>query len=134
MATYKTDWSSSDFINFGDWNRIESNVLDLATYLQGIQYSVPTPSVVINRTVASIDFLSSINRIENGLGAIQSAFGMTPPNYLSKKTWTIGMGFSFDDVNRLENNTQILKTYGDLIVKSYKYSGALTCGDQGGLY
>lgn len=134
MPTYKTDWSGSDFINFGDWNRIESNILELASYLTASEFSVPTPSVVTNRTEKSIDYLSSINRIESNLGSIRDAFGMSPPTYLDKKTWTVGMGFSFDDANRLENNTQIIRTYADLVVLSYRRSGAFTCGDQGGLY
>lgn len=134
MPTYKTDWTSTDFINFGDWNRIEQNMLDLANFLISIQYNVPVPSVVTNRTTASIDFLSSINRIESNLTAIQTAFGMTPPNYLANKTWTVGQGFSFNDANRLENNTQILVTYGDLVQKSFRRCGNFTCGDQGGLY
>jgi hypothetical protein len=134
MATYKTDWNSDNFINYSDWNRIESNILDLANYLNSIQYAAPVPTVVTNRTVRSIDFLSSINRIENNLEALHVAFGMSPPGYLDHKTWTVGQGFTFEDANRLENNTQIIRTYGDLIVKSFRRSGAFTCGDQGGLY
>lgn len=134
MAIYNTNWLSTDFINFGDWNRIESNVADLASYLQSIQYNVPTPSVVTNRTVTSIDFLQSINRIENNLDAIQASFGMVPPSYLAKKTWAVGIGFSNTDANRLENNTQILKTYGQLVVTSYRYSGMATCGETGVIY
>ncbi|SEN19473.1 hypothetical protein [Paenibacillus sp. OV219] len=134
MATYKTDWSSDDYINFGDWNRIEQNMLDLATYLQSIQYAVPTPTVVTNRTVSSVDYLSSINRIETNLEAIHFAFNMTPPEYLDTKVWTAGQGFTYADVNRLESNTQIIKTYGDLVAKSFRWSGAFTCGQEGGLY
>jgi hypothetical protein len=96
--------------------------------------NVPYIGAINNRTASSIDFLSSINRIENNLDAIKTSFGMTPPNYLTKKTWSVGQGFSFEDVNRLENNTQIIKTYGELITKSYRYCGAFTCGDQGGLF
>lgn len=134
MATYKTDWDIESTINFDDWNRIESNILDLAVYLNDIQYAVPTPTVVTNRTEKSIDFLSSINRIEANLGAIHDAFGMSPPTYLEQRTWGVGQGFGFEDANRLENNTQIMKTYGDLIQKSFRRSGAFTCGQQGGLY
>jgi hypothetical protein len=133
MTTYKTDWKSTDKINAGDWNRIEANMLELANYLDSIQYPVPTPSVVTNRTAAYIDFLSSINRIENNLTAIQQAFSMTPPGYRPNKIWAIGQGFSFDDVNRLESNTQIIMTYGDLVRQSFRRCGAFTCGNQGGL-
>jgi hypothetical protein len=127
-------WTPSDYINFHDWNRIESNMSNLATYLNGIQYSVPTPSIVNDRSAASIDFLSSINRIEDNLEAIHVAFGITPPDYNPRKFWAVGVPFSFDDANRLENNTQILRTYGDLVFRSFRRSGALSCGDQGGLY
>lgn len=132
MATYKTDWTAADKINFADWNRIESNMTDLANYLKSIQYAIPTLSVVTNRSPASIDYLSSINRIENNLESIHAAF-VNPDAYLAKKTWTVGKGFDYTDVNRLEANTQLLKALGALIVQSYKYCGATTCGG-GGLY
>lgn len=131
---YKTDWFITDYVNYYDWNRIESNILDLAQYLQSIEYIVPTPSVVTDRTVHSVPFLSMINRIENNLGAIHTAFGMDPPTYLAQKQWVGGQGFTYEDANRLENNTQIMKTYGQLIVQSYRYCGSFTCGEQGGLY
>lgn len=134
MATYKTDWLSTDFINCADWNRIEQNMSDLAAYLNSIQYVVPPLTTVTNRTVTTIDYLSSINRIEANMEAIHKAFSMDPPGYLASKVWTVGQGFTNGDVNRLEYNTQIITTYADLVQRSFRRCGNFTTGNQGGLY
>lgn len=128
----RTDWAISEAINPEDWNRIESNMSEVSTFLNAIQYANTTPSVVTNRTNISIDYLSSINRIENNLEALRVAF-ITPADYLPKKTWTVGKGFDYSDANRLEKNTKSLLDWGMLVYQSYRRCGALICGG-GGLY
>jgi hypothetical protein len=131
--TPKLDWTISNFINFDDFNRIENNILELYTYLQSIQYTVPLPSATnTTRTVSSIDYLSSINRIENNLDAIRLAF-INPIGYLGKKTWTVEMNFDYMDANRLEGNTNTLLSLGVLVYQSFRYCGTFSCGESGGL-
>lgn len=131
--TPKVDWTISDNINFGDFNRIENNILELYTYLQSIQYNVPLPTTTnTSRTVLSIDFLSSINRIEANLDNIRIAF-LSPSDYIPRKTWTVGKGFDFTDANRLEGNTSRLLNWGMLVYQSYRYCGTYNCGETGGL-
>ena len=131
--TPKLDWNASNWINYADWNRIENNIKELKDYLVSIQYAPPEPvSTNTTRTVLSIDFLSSINRIENNLDAIRLAF-LSPADYLPKKTWTVGLGFDYTDANRLESNTNSLLNWGMLVFQSYRYSGTFSCGESGGL-
>lgn len=131
--TPKLDWLPSDFINSADFNRIENNTQEVVAYLNGIQYEIPSISLNTTRTTSSIDFLSSINRIEQNLEVIRSSF-LTPAGYLDAKTWTAGKGFNFMDAIRLESNIQLLMDYGLLVFKSFRICGAYTCGDQWGLY
>jgi hypothetical protein len=129
----KIDWTDDDKINFADFNRIENNLNEVAAYLNSIQYSIPAMTSVTNRTISSIDFISSINRIEQNLETIRINF-VTPPSYIPGKTWTVSKGFDYTDANRLESNLQLLLDYGLLVYKSFRRCGALICGDQGGLY
>ena len=132
--TPKLDWNASNWINYDDWNRIENNILELCNYLISIQYSPPTPvSTNTTRNNLSIDFLSSINRIEANLDNIRLAF-LSPADYLPKKTWTVGLGFDYSDANRLESNTNSLLNWGMTVFQSYRYCGAVTCGEDGILY
>jgi hypothetical protein len=131
--TPKLDWNENDWINYDDWNRIENNILELKNYLVGIQYNVPTPvSTNTTRNNLSIDFLSSINRIENNLDAIRLAF-LSPSDYLPKETWIVGKGFDYSDANRLEKNTKSLLDWGMLVYQSFRYCGTFNCGQGWGL-
>jgi hypothetical protein len=130
--TYKTNWLSTDFMGPLDMDRIEQNINQLAIYLRSIQYQIPALEIKMNRTRESIDYLSDINRIEQNLEVIKLRF-LTPPNYLQSKVWTKDKAFDFNDANRLESNTQLMREYADKVVSSFRYCGALSAGG-GGLY
>lgn len=129
----KLNWLPTDSINAVDFNRIENNIVEVVAYLNSIQYTMPALTSVTNRTQTSIDFLSSINRIESNLDSIRLAF-LTPPGYGAKEVWVSGKGFDNLDAIRLEQNIQLLMDYGILVFKSFRYCGAYTCGDGGALY
>jgi hypothetical protein len=133
LITPKLDWIISDNINFADFNRIESNITELCNYLTSLGYTPPAP-VTSNttRTVSSIDFLSSINRIENNLENIKLTT-ISPIGYLGKKTWTVGKGFDYTDANRLETNTKQLYDLGLQVFQSFRYCGTFSCGQGWGL-
>ncbi|WP_424766292.1 hypothetical protein [Paenibacillus sp. sgz302251] len=128
----RIDWTAQNFINADDFNAIEWNGETVKQFLESIQYEMPALTTVTNRTQASVDFLTSINRIENNLDAIRSAF-LTPPSYQPKKVWTLGKGFNNNDAIRLEQNIKLLMDYGLLVYQSFRYCGATICGDGGGL-
>lgn len=130
---YKTDWKKEDFINSSDFNRIEGNTDEVRNYLNSIQYDIPTLTTITNRTNASIDFVSSINRIENNIEVIKNNFA-TPLDWKPKVNWSLGLGFTHDDVNRLENNLKSLLELGQLAFQNFKYCGTVTCGEEGVIY
>jgi hypothetical protein len=84
------------------------------------------------RNYYSIDFLSSINRIEANLDNIRLAF-VSPADYLPKETWIVGKTFDYTDANRLEGNTSRLLQWGMSVYQSYRYCGTFKCGESGGL-
>jgi hypothetical protein len=126
--TPKVDWAPSDTINSDDFNAIEVNTSTILTFLESIQYPMPELTTVTNRTQASIDFLTGINRIEQNLEAIHSNF-VHPNGYLGSKTWTSGKGFTDADASRLERNIMQLFEYGQLVVDSFRYCGTFYCGE-----
>ena len=128
--TPKLDWLTTDSINAADWNRIESNMQEVVTYLNSIQYPIAAITTVTDRTQTYVDTLTSINRIESNLDSIRVAF-LTPPGYGVAETWTSGKGFDNLDAIRLENNIKLLMDYGLLVYQSFRYCGAALCGDMG---
>lgn len=129
----KTDWTSLDYYNYGDLNRIENNTAEVAAFLESIQYQVPELTVVTNRDKKSIDFISSINRVENNIEQLKDAF-IAPPGYQGKKTWTVKKGFSYKDANRLENNLKLIYEWAHRVKENYRYCGTFTCGEDGDIY
>ncbi|MDR6883108.1 LamG domain-containing protein [Bacillus sp. 3255] len=104
------------------------------TLVGGVSWTSDTPKVGIvkNRTNYSIDFLSSINRIEQNIEYIKSNF-MTPAGYGGAKTWAVGNTFDYNDANRLEQNVKLLIDTGVLVFESFKYCGTFNCGQTGRL-
>ena len=130
--TYKTNWVSTDYMTPKDMDRIENNIDRLATYLRSIQYQIPGLVIKKGRTRESIDYLSDIKRIELNLETIRLRF-LTPPDYLPTKVWTKDTPIDFNDANRFESNTKLMREYADKVVSSFRYCGAINTGG-GGLY
>ncbi|OBZ13331.1 hypothetical protein [Bacillus sp. FJAT-26390] len=128
----KLDWASSDRINAADWNRIENNIVEVVSYLNSIQYTIPALTSVTNRTQTYVDTLTSINRIENNIDTMRLSF-LTPPDYQAKKVWALGKGFDNLDAIRIEQNIKLLMDYGLIVYQSFRYCGATICGDGGGI-
>lgn len=129
----KENWQASDFFNYQDLNRIESNLVEVENTLRSIHYRIPTLISRYDRDITSVDYISSINRIEYNLDTIQTNF-VTPIGWREKKDWEVGDGFSFDDVNRIESNILKLKDLSHLAAKNFKYCGTMTCGGEEVIY
>ncbi|MFB9330088.1 hypothetical protein ACFFSY_29445 [Paenibacillus aurantiacus] len=129
----KLDWGVNDSINAEDFNRIESNLATVATYLNSIQYTMPAMTSVTGRTKSSLLFLSDINRIEQNLETIRTNF-ITPQGYEPGKVWARGYGFDYSDANRLEGNLMLLFALGLLVYDNLRYCGTQTCGEGGPIY
>lgn len=133
MITPKTDWTSDDYHNAEDLNRVEYNTQFVAEFLENIGYTIPLDTVITNRTIDYIDFISSINRVEQNLDSIRENF-ITPPGYEPMKTWTNKMGFSYKDANRLENNLELLYEWAKNVYENLKYCGTFYAGEEGEIY
>lgn len=128
--TPKINFTHEDYYNYSDFNRVENNTRELRDYLNSLGYNIPSLNIIQDRDNRYIDFLSSINRIENNIEIIKNNF-IEPPWY-AKKDWIFGIGFSYMDANRIERNLDQLMSYGKKLEKSFIYSGQINCG-QGGI-
>ena len=132
----KLDWKPTDFYNAQDLNRVENNSQFITSYLKGLQYPITLVSPMTNRDNTSIDFISSINRLENNIDVIRVGF-LTPPNWQNKKTWSVGQEFDYTDANRFESNLNLLYTWALIAKDNLVYCGTFDCGleyEEGGLY
>lgn len=129
--TPKTDFTADDYYNYSDFNRVENNTNYLRDYLISLGYKVPLIEIKTNRDNINIDFLSSMNRIEDNIEVIKNTF-IKSSEHLNK-AWTLGLGFSYLDANRLEENLRYLKYYSERVPDSYIYCGTINCGEGGTL-
>lgn len=99
----KTNWTSEDYYNAEDLNRVESNIKELEQIYQFLnsQFQL-SQNVVIDRGYNHLEFVESLNRIENLIKEIKDAF-VTPPNFIEPKlNWQELNKFDYNDANRLE--------------------------------
>lgn len=129
----KIDWTANDYYNAEDLNRVESNTKYIADYLTGLSYKIPELEVKTDRDITSIDSVSSINRIEENIEAIEDNF-ITPPGYQNRKNWALGMSYDYRDANRLENNLKLLYEWAYIAKENLVYCGTFYCGEDGDLY
>jgi len=131
--TPKTNWLSTDYINAADFNRIEGNINFVANYMNSNYFRQSSfIDSVTNRSHASLDFISSINRVEGYLTQLVSKMP-TPIGWQTPKTWSPGMGFYFSDANRLESSAQQLSDTVTTVVANYRMCGTQICGNNWGL-
>lgn len=130
--TPKTDWTDDESVkyNFNDINRVENNINEIRLYLISIGYTVPAITVISGRTNTSIDYISSVNRIEGNLTILKDSFLM-PSGWLNGITWTVGTGFDYTHANRWENNAKILYELAQNVYNYFKYCGSINavCGE-----
>ena len=129
----KIDWTANDYYNAEDLNRVESNTKYIADYLTGLSYKIPELEVKTDRDITSIDSVSSINRIEENIEAIEDNF-ITPPGYQNSKNWALGMSYDYRDANRLENNLKLLYEWALIAKENLVYCGTFACGEEGVIY
>jgi hypothetical protein len=123
----KTNWVSTDAINFADFNRLEDNIIILRNFIIAISYSIPAITSETGRAKTFLEYLSSINRIESNLQTIRNN-SFTPSGYGGSQTWTLGLGFDNVQANRLENNVLSLFLAGGSVFDSFIYAGQVNAG------
>jgi hypothetical protein len=128
--TPKYDWTATDLYNFADMNRVENNIDAVRIILLASGYSLPTMTIVTNRTIYDYELVSSVNRLEANLEALRVAFNATPDGYLPRVTWTASTGFTFADANRWERNIELLYKAINSATRVVRYSGTFAAGEE----
>lgn len=125
----KTDWSSGDYYNAEDLNRVENNTLEVARLIQQlVGVNVNLEATVTDRSYRSIEFADSLNRVERNLEKLSVLnLGKLKP---LKTTWQTGDIFSYKDAIRLENNLTILYSVLNENVANVNYCGTFSCGEE----
>lgn len=130
VLPFKTDWTSQDYYNFEDLNRVENNTIavkDLAEILRG---EIFIEGIDIDRDMKSIPFADTLNRIEGNINKLGNKLykpkGWSPP----KLEWDYNQPFDFTDANRLEQNLLLLYNYAKGNIDKIPYCGMYTCGEE----
>lgn len=123
----KTNWTSQDYYNFEDLNRVENNTEYINELLKLLEYNI---DLVIekDRDVVRIEFAKNFNRIEGNIDLIKV---YRPKNWIAPKLdWKYDTPFSYVDANRLENNLSVLYNYAKGNIDNFKCCGAYICGEE----
>ena len=127
-----TDWEASDYYNYGDLNRVESNIDETVSVINTVYGTAPSiQTSFTTRTNLSIEFADSLNRIENNILTIKN-FLYEPNGWITPKTtWLSNDVFSYVDAIRLEYNILLLYNLITSSEVSFRRSGDFTCGQDG---
>lgn len=130
----KVDWTSQDYYNFWDLDRVEYDTKYIAAVLSDFRAVPITLNTVTGRTMRRIEFYDSLNRIEQNIQTLADNF-FEPVGWETPKTnWISGGRFDWRDATRLEKNLLLLH---DLVLKaidSLKYCGTFYAGEDGEIY
>ena len=128
--TPKTNWTSNDYYNFEDLNRVESNSVFLAEKLGDyLSRVISLTDVTTNRTMSRIEFNDQLNRIESNIAILASNFYKPVGWKEVKTTWSANQPFDYNDANRYENNLNLIYTLLMDAINNYKYSGTFAAGE-----
>ena len=127
----KTDWTSADYFNAEDYNRIIGNVSYLKAYLDDLFYNLPNISLGEEKTKYSLIFATEINAIEESLENL-NLFTYRFDIGEIKEYIPNGKTPTWEEFNRIEN--AILRIYNTMIVHKNSLSRlAFTLGNQKGI-
>lgn len=129
--TPKTDWTKQDYYNYGDLNRVESNITELKTLLETYFSSPSTGTIKTDWDNSDICRYDALNRIESNVDAIRDIVGTPGSNWSEPVTdWASLDIFKHTDAIRIELNMLSLYTMIDLIVQAFKKCGTFYCGEE----
>lgn len=126
--TPKTNWTTSDYYNFGDLNRVENNSDYLATLIGTYAATPILTGITTTRDNTRIEYYDNLNRVEGNIEILETAAG-TPLIWDNPKTtWVSLEAFDNLDAIRLEDNLLQLKNMIDNIISELRFCGAFICG------
>lgn len=126
--TPKTDFTTSDYYNFGDINRVENNTDALADLVETYALRPTLDTVKTDWVNTNFPFYDQINRIENNILAIKNATAQPIVWITPVVDWVSIDIFDYVDANRLESNLLALYTMINNIIDALLYCGTFYCG------
>ena len=109
----KTDWTSNDYVNTVDYNRIIGNIAYLKAYLDGLFADLTNVSLGEEKAVESLIYAREINAIEVALETLNLEtykfdIGETKEYMANRRT------LDFNELNRIES--AILLLYQTMVI------------------
>lgn len=129
--TPKTDWTSADFFNAVDYNRIIGDITYLKAYLDTLFYGLTNISTMEEKTATSLIYAIEINTIETALETLnfetyKFSIGETKEYIANTRT------LDFVELNRIES--AILLLYTQMVNHKENLTRlAFTLGNQKGI-
>lgn len=127
---FKTNWSSADYYNPEDLNRVEEAIKETAQLIKDLLgIDVGLEPTVTNRDYSRIEYAEDLNRIERN---IEKLFVLDIQGLIGMKTnWGAvePESFSYVDANRLEHNLSLLYPIFDKNSRNINYCGTFACGE-----
>lgn len=125
----KLNWTSEDYYNAEDLNRVESNTIEVSNLVRElVGVNVDLENSIANRDYSTIEFSDSLNRVERNLEKL-SVLSLEGLKTL-KTNWQIGDKFDYRDAIRLENNLHILYNILSKNKTNISYCGEINCGGE----
>jgi hypothetical protein len=129
--TPKTDWDNEDFANYGDFNRVESNIQEIQTQLNTYLTPLALTTLITNRNNTNFPYADTLNNIESNIQTLRNSFGYTPQGFsLEKKTWSALQSFDYTNLDRWETNLLLLYTLVINTISDLEYCGKSICGTE----
>lgn len=127
----KTDWTSDDYYNAEDLNRVENATRITGEKISQFRNTPINQTTVIDRSEKSIEFADSLNRIENNILVLSEILNNRVKIKTPKIDWHYNAPFDFNDANRLEQNLESLYRYTVLNKANIPYAGQYITGQEG---
>lgn len=129
------DFVVSDYYNYYDLNRVETNVDTIADLIETFAVRPTLEAIITNRTKTSIEYYDSLNRIERNILALKNAT-YQPTGWITPKTNWVSVvdAFGYTDANRLESNLANLYQTISNIADAHLKCGTFNCGQGNTLF
>jgi hypothetical protein len=129
-TTPKIDWTPSDYYNYSDLDRVESNTEYLKDELESIGYEPNISTLVTSRNYTDLVFFDVMNRIEGNIKSLADC-SYNPLGWKNPKVdWaSVIDNFDYNVANRLESNLINLKEMINDIKEETLFCGTYYCGD-----
>jgi hypothetical protein len=127
-------FSVSDFYNYADFNRENGNVEFLRDILviNGYNVILTYPVDIANR--AGFPTVTRINQLRQNIIDLFTGFYYPPDAPEVTVNPARKQIFNYVEANKLEVSLQLIYDLVHKMLAEFKYCGAYTCGEEGGLY